>query len=63
MQRLESVQNRPRRATPFQHPYYETPRQRQRRSFVDEIARELDRWAPMQARLASARILETGWPV
>jgi hypothetical protein len=56
MPRSESVQ--------FQHPYYETARQRQRREFDPaEIARELDKWAPMQARVASARIIETGWPL
>lgn len=60
MPRVDSVYTPP--PPPLRHPYFEDLRAQQRREFEEEIAHELDRWAPMQARVAAARILETGWP-
>ncbi|MBN9235113.1 MULTISPECIES: hypothetical protein [Phyllobacteriaceae] len=51
------------RAAAFRHhPAYETPRERDRREFEEDLARECDFFRAQRTRLQSARVLESGWP-
>ncbi|WP_195161828.1 hypothetical protein [Mesorhizobium sp. NBSH29] len=59
MPRMESVYQQP--APPLHHPGYMTARQAQREAFVDEIARDCAEFDALRARLATARVLESGW--
>lgn len=48
---------------PFHHPAYESARDRDRREWQEEIARDSREFDVMRDRYAAARILESGWPV
>lgn len=44
------------------HPEYESPRDRDRAAFLDDLARDSREFQAVRDRLATARILESGWP-
>lgn len=51
------------RASAFRrHPEYESPRDRDQRAYREELARDLREFQAIRDRVASARVLETGWP-
>jgi hypothetical protein len=51
------------RASAFRrHPAYESPRERDRAAYLDDLDRDLTAFTTLRDRLATARIIESGWP-